>query len=215
MFCSMQRNWSKNKMTLRTRNCWERLSNIVGLYRYSRASLFLSTNVCFLHFWWTSRTFCLFSHCCQGCQCPAQGPKRHLTAWVIYSYGLIGHFNLSVSMGLHNHNCRHFAKHIWPNGPLRLSFAVAFKAADWPCVLLPKTCFKIQKSGYICLASDNKPKVSVSYKIIASQSQTFYFWIMTGPYLQLIWLILICWFGAKEMCNINISVETVLHFIQD
>lgn len=51
MICSMQRNWSKNKMTLRTRNCWERLSNIVGLYRYSRASLFLSTNVCFLHFW--------------------------------------------------------------------------------------------------------------------------------------------------------------------
>jgi len=47
----MLRNWSRNKMTLRTRNCWERLSNTVGLYRYSQAS-FLSTNVLFfLHFW--------------------------------------------------------------------------------------------------------------------------------------------------------------------
>ncbi len=149
MFCSMQRNWSKNKMTLRTRNCWESLSNIVGLYRYSRASLFLSTNVCFLHFWLDSKNVLFVFTLLPRLPVPRSRAKETFhSVGDIWLYGLIGHFNLSVSMGLHNHNCRHFAKHIWPNGPLRLSLLSPSRLLTWQKLVCVALCFTSKDMFY-------------------------------------------------------------------
>lgn len=169
----MLRNWSRNKMILRTRNCWERLSNTVGLYRYSQASLFLSTNVCFftLLAGHRERSVC-FHTVAKAASALLKGQKG---VWQRGWYTapkpiermacLICHFNLSVSVSFHqSHGFRHFTKLIWPKGSLRLTSAVAFKANDlwshdygakcmclWPCVLLWVYC-----------------------PIIVSHSQTFY-----------------------------------------
>lgn len=69
-------------MTRRTRNCWGKLSSTVESYRcgkhpfpyQQKLDFFLNTFLCL-----TSRTLCLFLHCCQGCKCDAQGLKKPLT----------------------------------------------------------------------------------------------------------------------------------------
>lgn len=125
----MLRNWSRNKMTLRTRNCWERLSNTVGLYRYSQAS-FLSANV-FVFCFFTllaghrERSVCFHT----VAKAASALLKGQICVWLRGWYTapepierkacLIGHFSLNVSMTFHqSHSFRHFTKLIWPKGPL-------------------------------------------------------------------------------------------------
>lgn len=60
---SMQQNWSRNRMTQRTRNCSAKSSNTAKSYRCSPACLLINELFCSSEH---ARTFCLFVLCSQG-----------------------------------------------------------------------------------------------------------------------------------------------------